>query len=84
MGMVIDLRHLGRGAECVHESEVEVTTSGLKRTVCEGCGHVTIQPSTELSGDIDRSRFGRRSETVGRGGRSPVDDTAATKEALRV
>lgn len=84
MGMAIDLRRLSRGAECLHESEVEVTTSGLKRTVCENCGHVAIQPSTELSGDIDRSRFGRRSESAGRVGRSQVDETGATKEALFV
>lgn len=82
MGMAIDLRRLGRGAECMHESEVEVTTSGLKRTVCETCGQVTIQPSIELSGDIDRSRFERRSESARRGRGPQVEKTGATKETL--
>ncbi len=82
--MAIDLRRLRGGAECLHESEVEVTTSGLKRAVCESCGHVTIQPSFELSGDIDRSRFGRRSESAGRAGRPQVDETTASKQGLGV
>lgn len=85
MGIAIDLRRLGRSDECLHESVVEVTTSGLRRMVCENCGHVTIRRTAELSGDIDRSRFGRRSErSAERGDRTQIDETRATKEALGV
>jgi hypothetical protein len=59
--MRIGLRWFGRGSACSHQSTVEVTTNGLKRVVCEECGHVAIRPVTTMVSDIDRSRFARRS-----------------------
>lgn len=85
MELGIDLRRLGRNEECLHATGVEVTTGGLKRIVCESCGHVTIRPAAELSGDRSRSRFVRRSEqstVLGRG--LSIDDTGATREPLNV
>lgn len=51
---------LGSDDECPHPSTVEVTTNGLKRVVCEGCGHVAIRRVPTSSSDIERARFARR------------------------
>lgn len=85
MGFGIDLRRRQRIDECPHQANIEVTTSGLTRMVCENCGHVTIQPSGELSGDIDRSRFGRRSErSAGHRRMANVDETKRVEETVSV
>lgn len=52
----------GRVDACAHLSTVEVINFGLARTVCEQCGHVAIRPVSSISGQVDRSRFERRSE----------------------
>lgn len=59
--MRIRLRRFERSGACVHQSTVEVTTNGLQRVVCEDCGHIAFRPVATLAGDIDRSRFARRS-----------------------
>ncbi len=85
MELGIDILRLARNEECLHATEIEVATGGLKRIVCESCGHVTIRPAGELSGDRSRSRFVRRSEkSAVLGPRPSVDDTGTTKEALNV
>ena len=68
----------------MHASTLDVTTSGLKRVVCESCGLVAIRPVTSIEGEINRSSFARRSE----GGRrraepdriAPRWDDAASEE----
>jgi len=59
--MRIRVPRFERSGTCVHRSNVEVTTNGLKRVVCEDCGHIAIRPVTTIAVDIDRSRFARRS-----------------------
>jgi hypothetical protein len=46
-------------AGCEHENNVTVRNSGIERTVCESCGHVSFRAMDELSGKPDRSKFER-------------------------
>ena len=45
--------------ECLHDEIVTVVCTGLQRVICEGCGHLSFRYLAELTGNIDRSRFGR-------------------------
>lgn len=46
--------------ECLHHELVTVVSIGMERVICESCGHVSFRYLGELSGNIDRSRFGRQ------------------------
>jgi hypothetical protein len=49
-------------AECEHLNIVTVRNSGIERTVCESCGHVSFRGLEGLSGTADRSQFERNVE----------------------
>ena len=49
-------------AECEHLNTVNVRNSGIERTVCEACGHVTFRGLEGLSGTAHRSQFERIAE----------------------
>lgn len=46
-------------AGCEHPNIVTIRNSGIERTVCESCGHVSLRGLEGLSGTADRSQFGR-------------------------
>ncbi len=48
--------------DCDHPTTVTVRNSGIERTVCETCGHVSFQPRESLSGRADRRMFERAIE----------------------
>lgn len=47
---------------CDHPATVTIRNSGIERTVCETCGHVSFRPLDGLSGTADRSMFERAIE----------------------
>lgn len=47
---------------CAHPTTVTVRNSGIVRTVCETCGHVSFRPLEGLTGTADRRRFERATE----------------------
>lgn len=49
-------------AHCTHSETVTIRHAGIERTVCEGCGHVSLRALESLSGRLDRNRFERRVE----------------------
>lgn len=55
-------RGKGVRAECRHEPTVTVRNSGIERTVCEQCGHVSIRALDELTGEVSRRQFERQIE----------------------
>lgn len=48
--------------DCPHTSTVTVRHGGIERRICETCGHVSLRPLEELSGQVDRSQFERQVE----------------------
>jgi hypothetical protein len=38
---------------------VSISSIGVERKVCEACGHVGVQFMTDLSSEVDRTRFAR-------------------------
>lgn len=57
---MLGARNRNRGThECLHDEIVTVVSSGLERMICEGCGHLSFRYLAELTGKIDRARFGR-------------------------
>jgi hypothetical protein len=48
--------------DCEHLPTVTVRNSGIERTVCEACGHVSLRGVEGLSGTVDRRRFERDAE----------------------
>lgn len=51
-------RRLSRGP-CSHPNSVTVRNSGIERTVCESCGHISFRGLEGLSGKAQRSQFER-------------------------
>ena len=47
---------------CGHTKRVAVTNSGIQRSVCEDCGHVSFNATEGLSGTAERSQFVRATE----------------------
>ena len=48
-----------RPGQCSHEANLSVTAAGVKRSICETCGHISVRFLTEMSGPIYRRRFAR-------------------------
>lgn len=48
--------------DCEHVTTVTIRNSGIERTVCETCGHVSFRGLQGLSGKASRSQFERASE----------------------
>lgn len=46
-------------AKCGHAMTITVSNVGIERTVCETCGHVSINAHEGLSGAVRRSQFER-------------------------
>ncbi len=49
---------------CSHRSTVSVVTGGLQRVICEDCGDLTVKYESMISGDLDRSKFSRRTDST--------------------
>lgn len=49
-------------AKCEHTATITVSNAGIERTVCETCGHVSINAHEGLSGSAKRSQFERDTE----------------------
>ena len=64
MGGIRVLAKRGRGAraKCQHAATITVNNAGIERTVCETCGHVSINAGEGLSGTVKRSQFERDTE----------------------
>lgn len=47
------------GRECAHPHTVVVTSVGVRRTVCESCGHISfrMQPEDSLGRKTGRERL---------------------------
>lgn len=60
-----------RPERCAHKSRVSVMVSGLERTVCNACGHVSFVNLGELTGEVERRRFAR-----------PADELPTVREGI--
>ena len=56
------LRRTWRQSRCRHLVTVSVRSAGVKRVVCESCGHVSVHFLSDLEGDVDRISFARPSD----------------------
>ena len=56
--------------QCRHESVLAVTASGVRRAICETCGHISVRFLTEMEGPVFRNRFAR-----------PADEAADSPQA---
>lgn len=45
--------------QCPHETVLAVTASGVRRAICETCGHISVRFLTEMEGPVFRNRFAR-------------------------
>ncbi len=54
-------RKRARG-QCSHPSSVTVRNSGIERTVCETCGHISFRGLEGLTGNAQRRQFEREVE----------------------
>lgn len=52
------------GSECDHAQAIAITSAGVKRYVCETCGHVSFEYSAEMTGQVDRDRFARPADRL--------------------
>lgn len=58
-GMELALRPRTRSGRCAHDTTLSVTASGVRRSICEACGHISVRFVSEASGPAYRSRFSR-------------------------
>ena len=50
--------------DCSHPSTVSVITGGVERVICEDCGDVTLRYESMICGDVTRSQFSRRTDSL--------------------
>ncbi len=50
---------------CQHTETVSTPTAGMVRVMCKSCRYVSFRFLSGLSGEVDRSKFGRTSEHRG-------------------
>jgi len=47
---------------CAHSATIVVNSSGLDRSICESCGHVSVSFNTDITGEVSRSAFAREAD----------------------
>lgn len=47
---------------CTHSGTIAVNSSGLERSICESCGHVSVSFNTGITGEVSRSAFAREAD----------------------
>lgn len=80
-GMELALRPRTRSGRCVHDTILSVTASGVRRSICETCGHISVRFVSEASGPAYRSRFSRLADE---GSESPQDNPFVEEARLGV
>lgn len=58
-GIELAIRPRTRPAQCRHETCLTVASSGVERSICETCGHISVRFTFELSGPVTRAHFAR-------------------------
>lgn len=58
-GFELAIRPRPRPGACLHETSLSVTAAGVRRSICETCGHISVRFVTELSGPVYRNLFSR-------------------------
>ena len=48
-----------KGNGCAHSRSILVRSTGVERSVCEKCGHISFNFLDESSGKADREQFAR-------------------------
>ncbi len=56
--------------QCLHDSVLAVSASGVRRAICETCGHISVRFIAEMEGPVSRHRFAR-----------PADEAAGSPQA---
>lgn len=67
-----------RSGQCPHEVRLAVTAAGVERSICETCGHISVQFVSEMSGPVTREHFARPADGI----LDEPDDTPRTPFAL--
>ena len=58
-GIEVAIRPRTRPDQCRHESTLTVTATGVSRSICETCGHISVSFVSEVSGPVTRRHFAR-------------------------
>ncbi|MGD2101767.1 MAG: hypothetical protein PVG83_05970 [Acidimicrobiia bacterium] len=82
-GIELAIRHRVRPAECVHDSVLTVATPGVERSICETCGHISVNFSSVVSGPVTRHHFARPADEA-HAANEPTDNPFADEERLGV
>jgi len=59
---------------CTHSRILSVSSAGLDRGICEACGHVSVNFTANMVGEISRTAFSRDADERP-AGVSPTDVT---------
>lgn len=70
-GIELEIRHRGRSGECPHDTAITVSAAGVQRSICENCGHISVNFSAVVSGPVTRGHFAR-----------PADEAHAAEEPV--
>lgn len=63
-GIELAIRHRVRPGECPHDSVLTISAAGVERSICETCGHISVNFPSELSGPVTRRHFARPTDEV--------------------
>lgn len=77
------IRHRVRPAECAHDAVLTVTTAGVERSICETCGHISVNFSAVVSGPVTRHHFARPADEA-HAAAEPAENPFADEERLGV
>lgn len=58
-GIEVAIRPRTRPGQCLHEATLSVIASGVERSICETCGHISVSFVSEVSGPVTRRHFAR-------------------------
>lgn len=57
-------RIVDRIRRCSHRESISVIANGLERVICEDRGDVTLRYESLIAGDVSRSQFARRADSL--------------------
>lgn len=78
-GIELAIRHRIRPGECAHDSVLTVSAAGVERTICETCGHISVNFPSKLSGPATRRHFARPADEAA-GALDDIDENPFAEE----
>ena len=84
MGGNRNRKELKLRAQCAHSETLTTITAGIERSVCETCGHLSMQYVSEFCSPVERETFARQIDEMHAANERPIVDLTTAAATVTV